>query len=319
MRDEELVEAFEKVERYIEYRYRKSHGTLFLLLGIYFFVLFLYATFASQILEVYDVPVYVVSGGLFVLFVVFYFIFVGSGFHLAHKTGLEKMEEEERISFRRRERISYGSIVVILGFLFGFLYYASPSLEIPFHVLFCLGMAAGNILIFLSVKKIYGEPHHHEELLWLGVVLLGSGVVALLIPARFSSFFVAFVFLGSYTAASLHIRRDAERMLEESVAKEFGTLFSSKSKLSNPVRLGIMILLKRKPRMIFSEIQKVLQLTPGNLNSHLHHLERSGYISVKKGLLSKGPRTIVEITAAGEEELKTYLSRLKVGLSYEEP
>ncbi|MBU6999091.1 MAG: transcriptional regulator [Theionarchaea archaeon] len=108
-------------------------------------------------------------------------------------------------------------------------------------------------------------------------------------------------------------------MLEESVAREFGTLFSSKSKLSNPVRLGIMILLKRKPRMIFSEIQKVLQLTSGNLNSHLNHLERSGYISMKKGLLSKGPRTIVEITTAGEEELKTYLSRLKVGLSYEEP
>jgi DNA-binding MarR family transcriptional regulator/uncharacterized membrane protein len=318
MRDEELVEAFEKVERYIEYRYRKSHGTLFLLLGIYFFVLFLYATFASQIREVVDVPVYVVSGGLFVLFVVFYFIFVGSGFHLAHKTGLEKMEEEERISFERRERISYFSIVVILGFLCGFLYYASPSLEIPFHVLFCLVMAGGNILIFLSVKKIYGEPHHHEELLWLGVVLLGSGVIALFVPDRFSSFFVAFVFLGSYTAASFHIHRDAERMLEESVAREFGTLFSSKSKLSNPVRLGIMILLKRKPRMIFSEIQKVLQLTPGNLNSHLHHLERSGYISVKKGLLSQGPRTIVEITATGEEELKVYLSRLKVGLSYEE-
>jgi DNA-binding MarR family transcriptional regulator/uncharacterized membrane protein len=318
MRDEELVEAFEKVERYIEYRYRKSHGTLFLLLGIYFFVLLFFSAFASQIMEFIDIPVYVFSGGLFVLFVVFYLIFVGSGFHLAHKTGLEKMEEEKRSSFKKRERISYGSIVIILGFLFGFLFYASPSIEIPFHVLFCLVMAAGNILIFLSVKKIYGNPHHHEELLWLGVVLLGSGVVALFIPARFSSFFVAFVFLGSYTAASFHVRHDAERMLEESVAKEFGTLFSSKSKLSNPVRLGIMILLKRKPRMIFSEIQKVLQLTPGNLNSHLNHLERCGYISVKKGLLSKGPRTIVEITTAGEEELKTYLSRLKVGLSYEE-
>lgn len=319
MRDQELVEAFEKVERYIEYRYRKSHGTLFLLLGIYFFVLFLFTSFSSQIMEVVDIPVYVISGGLLVLFVVSYIIFVGSGFHLAHKTGLEKMEEEERASFRERERISYLSIVGILGFLFGFLFLASPSIEIPFHVLFCLGMAAGNILIFVSVKKIYGNPHHHEELLWLGVVLLGSGVAALFIPGQISSLFVAFVFLGSYAAASFHIHRDAERMLEESVAREFGTLFSSKSKLSNPVRLGIMILLKRKPRMIFSEIQKVLQLTPGNLNSHLNHLERSGYISMKKGLLSKGPRTIVEITTAGEEELKTYLSRLKVGLSYEEP
>ncbi len=319
MKDEELLEAFEKVERFIEYRYRKSHGNLFLLLGIYFFVLILFSGYGSKLSEMSNIPVSVVSVGLFILFVFLYLIFVGSGFRLAHKTGLEKIKEEEKPSFKKRERISYISVFVIIGILFAFISYVSSSLDVPPPIIFLAGMAAANVLIFLSVKKIYGESHYHEELLWLGAVLLGSAFVGLLLPDNYVVGFSAFAFLVSYSAVSFHIYVDAEKMLEESVTKEFGSLFSSKSKLSHPVRLGIMILLKRKNKMIFSDIQKVLQLTSGNLNSHLNHLERGDLVSVRKGLISKGPRTIVEITSQGEEELKTYLSRLKVGLSYEEP
>lgn len=319
MKDEELLEAFEKVERFIEYRYRKSHGNLFLLLGIYFFIFILFSGYGSELAEMSHIPVSVFSVGLFILFVFLYLIFVGSGFRLAHKTGLEKIKEEEKPSFRKRERISYISVFVIIGIFFAFISYVSSSLDVPSPIIFLAGMAAANVFIFLSVKMIYGESHYHEELLWLGAVLLGSAFVGLLLPDYYITGFSAFVFLVSYSAVSFHIYADAERMLEESVTKEFGSLFSSKSKLSHPVRLGIMILLKRKNKMIFSDIQKVLQLTSGNLNSHLNHLERGDLVSVRKGLISKGPRTIVEITSRGEEELKTYLSRLKVGLSYEEP
>lgn len=318
MKDEELLEAFEKVERFIEYRYRKSHGTLFLLLGIYFFILLIFSGYSSEIFSVIPIPAPVLSLGLFILFIFLYLFFVGSGFRLAHKTGLEKLKEEEKTSFERREKISYLSVFAIIAFLFAFISYVSSSAHVPIHVAFCAGMAVTNLAIFLSVKKIYGEPHYHQELLWLGAVLLGSAFIGLFIPKEFSTFFAAFVFLGSYAAVSFHIYSDAGRMLEESVTKELGNLFSSKSKLSNPVRLGVMILLKRKNKMIFSEIQKVLGLTSGNLNSHLIHLERCGYISMKKGLISEGPRTIVEITSEGEEELKSYLSRLKVGLLYKE-
>jgi DNA-binding MarR family transcriptional regulator len=244
---------------------------------------------------------------------------VGSGFHLAHKTGLEKMDDEKKPSFRKRERISYISVFVIIGVFCAFIYYVISSSDVPPSIIFLAGMAAVNVCIFLSVKKIYGEPHYHEELLWLGGVLLGSAFVGMLVPDQVTIWFAAFVFLGSYSVVSFHIYVDAKKMLEESVTREFGSLFSSKSKLSQPVRLGIMILLKRKNKMIFSEIQNLLQVTSGNLNSHLNHLERDGCVSVRKGLISKGPRTIVEITSRGEEELRTYLSRLKVGLSYEEP
>jgi DNA-binding MarR family transcriptional regulator len=319
MKDEELLEAFEKVERFIDYRYRKSHGNLFLLLGIYFFILLIFSGYGSELSTFFDVPVYVFSVGLIILFIFLYFFFVGSGFHIAHKTGLQKLEEEAKTSFKKSERISYLSVFIILAFIFAFVFYVSSFIDIPYHALLLAGMAAANAAIFLSVKKIYGTPHYHEELLWLGAVFLGAAFISLLLPSHITLFFAAFVFLGSYGAVSLHIYADAEKMLEESVTKEFGSLFSSKSKLSHPVRLGIMILLKRKNRMIFSEIQRVLKLTSGNLNSHLNHLERDGYVSVRKGLISKGPRTIVEITSQGEGELKTYLSRLKVGLLYEEP
>ena len=318
MKDEELAEAFEKVERFIEYRYRKSHANLFLLLGIYFFILLIFWGYDSEILEIIRIPASVFSIGLFILFVFLYFIFVGSGFHLAYKTGLENIEEEEKPSFKRRERISYLSIVVIIAVIFAVVYSVASYMEVVPHIAFCFGMGAANVLIFLAVKKIHGEPHYHGELFWLGVVFIISAFAGLLLPRHFSILFIAFVFLGAYAASAFHIYADARRMLEESVTKEFGTLFSSKSKLSNPVRLGIMILLKRKNKMIFSEIQKVLKLTSGNLNSHLNHLERCGYVSVRKGLLSAGPRTIVEITSMGEEELSKYLSRLKVGLTYRE-
>jgi DNA-binding MarR family transcriptional regulator len=317
MKDEELLEAFEKVELFIEYRYRKSHGTLFSLLGVYFFIILIFSEYGSEICRAIGIPVYVLSIGLFILFIFLYLFFVGTGFHIAHTVGLEKMEGEKKTSFRKRERISYLSVFVIIASLIFFIYYVSSFIFVPYHAILLAGMAATNILIFLSVRKIYGTPHYHEELLWLGVILLGSAFMSLFIPNSFSILFAAFIFLGSYTAASFHIYADAGRMLDESVRKELGSLFSSKSKLSHPVRLGIMIVLKRKKKMIFSEIQKVLRLTPGNLSSHLNYLERGGYVSVRKGLLSAGPRTIVKITSEGEEELKTYLSRLKVGLLYE--
>lgn len=82
------------------------------------------------------------------------------------------------------------------------------------------------------------------------------------------------------------------------------------SVLGNPIRLGIMIYLLPRRRALFKELQGVLELTPGNLDSHLKTLERAGYIREMK-VFADRPRTMVEITEKGAEETGKYIRRLK--------
>ena len=318
MKDEELLEAFEQVERFIDYRYRKSHGNLFLILGIYFFIAIIFSGYGHEISEAINISPALLGISMFIIFIFFYLFFVGRGFHLAHKTGLDKLKKEEKNSFKKKERISYIVIFLILFFLFALIYYVISSFDISFCVIWCIGVGLANIAIYVSMKKIYGEKHYHKENLWIGLSLLFSIPIVFLLPSRYSIFFTAFVFLGLHFTVSFYIYSDAERILRESLTGGLGKLLSSESKLSSPVRLGIMILLRTKSKMVFSEIQKTLRLTPGNLDSHLRHLEKSGYVHIKKGLSLKGPRTIVEITPEGEENLKRYVSKLKLALSYKE-
>jgi len=83
--------------------------------------------------------------------------------------------------------------------------------------------------------------------------------------------------------------------------------------LGNPIRLGIMLYLLPRRRALFAELQKVLDLTPGNLDSHLRTLERHGYVRVRK-VLADRPRTAVFITEEGVENLREYLEVLKRAL-----
>lgn len=84
--------------------------------------------------------------------------------------------------------------------------------------------------------------------------------------------------------------------------------------LGNPVRLGIMLYLLSRGRAVFSEIQKVLDLTPGNLDSHLKTLEKAGMVRIRKVIAGR-PRTAVEITEKGVDEVREYVDRLKDVLS----
>ncbi|ASJ01646.1 transcriptional regulator [Thermococcus gorgonarius] len=65
--------------------------------------------------------------------------------------------------------------------------------------------------------------------------------------------------------------------------------------LGNPTRLAITIYLLPRGRGPFKDLQKVLEITPGNLDSHLKVLEKAGYIKVYK-VITDRPRSAVEIT-----------------------
>ena len=84
--------------------------------------------------------------------------------------------------------------------------------------------------------------------------------------------------------------------------------------LGNPIRLGIMLYLLPRGRALFKELLDVLEVTPGNLDSHLKTLERAGYVKIYK-VFADRPRTAVRITEKGVEETGKYLRALKNVLS----
>ncbi len=78
---------------------------------------------------------------------------------------------------------------------------------------------------------------------------------------------------------------------------------------SAPARLSIMIYLLARNKAYFTELQQVLNLTPGNLNSHLRRLKDAGYIEIIRTFEDR-PRTIIKITKKGMDETLEYLNRL---------
>ena len=77
-----------------------------------------------------------------------------------------------------------------------------------------------------------------------------------------------------------------------------------------PARLGIMLLLFGHQKMTFSQVQKALNLSAGNLSSHAKRLEQAGYLVISKGFVELRPRTLLKITEEGRFALKDYASSL---------
>lgn len=82
-------------------------------------------------------------------------------------------------------------------------------------------------------------------------------------------------------------------------------LFDSK------VRLGIMSLLMVNDWVEFSRIKELLELTDGNLASHIVALEKSNYIQVKKEFVGKKPKTWYAATLSGRKAFAKHLDALE--------
>ena len=98
------------------------------------------------------------------------------------------------------------------------------------------------------------------------------------------------------------------------VAEALRKLARSDPVLASPTRLAIMLLLAIRRKMYFSELQKALGLTPGNLGSHLKKLEEAGYVRIRKVLTRIRPLTLVVLRHEGEEALYEHIDMLKKAL-----
>ncbi len=77
------------------------------------------------------------------------------------------------------------------------------------------------------------------------------------------------------------------------------------------IRLGIMSALMVNAEVNFNELKELIQVTDGNLASHLKTLEESGYIKVQKGFIGRKTNTTYSVTKAGEKSFKSHLDALE--------
>ena len=76
-------------------------------------------------------------------------------------------------------------------------------------------------------------------------------------------------------------------------------------------RLGIMSILAVNDWVEYNTLKELLQLTDGNLASHLKALEYQEYILVRKQFVGRKPQTTYAATEKGKQAFKTHLDALE--------
>lgn len=79
----------------------------------------------------------------------------------------------------------------------------------------------------------------------------------------------------------------------------------------NRIRLGIMSILMVHEEVEFNFIKETLDLTDGNLASHIKALEKIEYISMKKEFVNRKPRTTYTASMIGKQAFADHLQALE--------
>ena len=77
------------------------------------------------------------------------------------------------------------------------------------------------------------------------------------------------------------------------------------------VRLGIMSILVVNEAVDFGTLKEQLQVTDGNIASHITALEKLKYVKVKKQFIGKRPNTSYLVTEAGKKAFANHLDALE--------
>lgn len=76
-------------------------------------------------------------------------------------------------------------------------------------------------------------------------------------------------------------------------------------------RLGIMSVLMVNEQLDFNNLKELLDLTDGNLASHLKALEELQYIAVNKQFIGRKPNTTYRATEGGKKAFEAHLAALE--------
>ncbi len=76
-------------------------------------------------------------------------------------------------------------------------------------------------------------------------------------------------------------------------------------------RLAIMSMLAALPELSFTDLRDALEMTDGNLTTHVRTLQQAGYVSVAKSYQNNRRLTTLSLTAAGRRAFAEYVSLLE--------
>lgn len=79
----------------------------------------------------------------------------------------------------------------------------------------------------------------------------------------------------------------------------------------NRIRLGVMSILMVNEEVNFNDLKQMLEVTDGNLATHLVNLEDNGYIKVHKGFIGKKTNTTYAVTRQGEKAFADHITALE--------
>ena len=79
----------------------------------------------------------------------------------------------------------------------------------------------------------------------------------------------------------------------------------------NRIRLGVMSVLMVNDEMSFNDLKQMMEVTDGNLATHLVTLEESGFIKVHKGFVGRKTNTTYSITKAGQKAFSDHIAALE--------
>jgi DNA-binding MarR family transcriptional regulator len=77
------------------------------------------------------------------------------------------------------------------------------------------------------------------------------------------------------------------------------------------IRMGVMSILLMNDAVNFNDLKQLLEVTDGNLASHLINLEENAFIKVHKGFIGRKTNTTYSITKTGEKAFKDHIDGLE--------
>jgi DNA-binding HxlR family transcriptional regulator len=77
------------------------------------------------------------------------------------------------------------------------------------------------------------------------------------------------------------------------------------------IRLGIMSALMVNAEVNFNDLKELMDITDGNLASHIKTLEENSIIKVQKGFIGKKTNTTYSLTKAGEKAFRAHIEALE--------
>lgn len=84
-------------------------------------------------------------------------------------------------------------------------------------------------------------------------------------------------------------------------------------------RLAIMSMLAATPELSFTEMRDALNMTDGNLTTHIRTLQEAGYVSVTKSFQNNRPLTTCSLTPGGQKAFTNYINLLEKIIQQNKP